>query len=44
MSRNSLRIDDALEAYLAVLLPEESAVLALSLLFIRLNIQAAILV
>jgi predicted O-methyltransferase YrrM len=28
MSRNSLRIDDALEAYLAVLLPEESAVLA----------------
>ena len=28
MSRNSLRIDDALEAYLAVLLPEEPAVLA----------------
>ncbi len=28
MSRNSLRIDDALEAYLAVLLPEEPVVLA----------------
>jgi len=28
MSRNSLRIDDALEAYLTVLLPEEPAVLA----------------
>ena len=28
MSRNSLRIDDALEAYLAVLLPEELPVLA----------------
>ncbi len=28
MSRNSLRIDDALDAYLAVLLPEEPAVLA----------------
>ncbi len=28
MSRNSLRIDDALEAYLEVLLPEEPAVLA----------------
>ena len=28
MSRNSLRIDNALEAYLAVLLPEEPAVLA----------------
>ena len=28
MSRNSLRIDDALEAYLAALLPEEPAVLA----------------
>ena len=28
MSRNSLRIDDALEAYLAVLLPEEPPVLA----------------